>query len=125
MVLFQYQTMMMSQITNDSGRNRRENSSRQSVEAGLKNLPEHSLRNLAIRERNRMAGTHVTEVNSLGTSREITLDHISRLAYARLLVAATYPKISRTSSLFNEATAYVLMSPEQKDAYERAHPEKF
>jgi hypothetical protein len=101
-----------------------EDSSRQSVEAGLRNLPEHSLRNLAIRQRNRLAGSH--ERPAVGQeSREVTLDHVSRLSAARLWVAGMFPKLNRASALFNEAVAYSLMNEDEQAAYETRHPERF
>jgi hypothetical protein len=94
------------------------------LKAALKNLPDQALRNLAVRERNLDAGTHQRPpVNS--ESREVTLNNVSRLAAARLYVAGVLPRISRTSALFNEATAYVLMSEEEQNQYERRHPERF
>lgn len=103
---------------------RLEDSGRQSMEAGLRNLPMQSLKNLAVRQRARLAGGHKEpEVNS--ESREVTLNNVSRLAAARLFVAGVMPTISRTSALFNKAVAYVLMTDEEKAAYERRHPTEF
>ena len=103
---------------------RLEDSSRQSVEAGLRNLPLQSLKNLAIRQRIRLSGGHKEpEVNS--ESREVTLNNVSRLAAARLFIAGVFPKLPRTSALFNKAVAYALMTPEEQEAYEQRHPDEF
>jgi len=105
-------------------KDRLETSSRPQMESELRNLPLHALKNLSVRQRNRLAGQHERPaVNS--ESREITLNHVSRLAACRLFVSGMFPKLSRTSALFNRAVAYALMSPEEQDAYEAKHPEDF
>jgi len=93
------------------------------LEANLKHLPDNSLRRLAIRQRNRLIGNHQDPVVN-STSREVTLDSVSRLAAARLFVATTYPKLNRNSALFNEVVAVALMSPEEQEDYFIRHPEK-
>jgi|SRR5580704_3025102 hypothetical protein len=83
---------------------RLEDSSMRSMEAGLRNLPDHALRNLAIRQRNRLAGTHQKpEVNS--ESRRLGSDDVSLLAQVRLMVAAEFPELKTHSAEFNRIVA--------------------
>jgi hypothetical protein len=90
--------------------------STEQLQANLRALPAHSLRNLAVRQRNRLAGTHQEpEVNQ--ESRPVTLETVSRLAAARLIVANANPRLSRTSAKFNELVALTLKTPEEQEAY--------
>lgn len=74
------------------------------LQAELKNMPEKSLRNLAIRQRNRLAGTHKEpEVNS--SSRKVGSDDVSLLASVRLMMADAFPKLSKNSAEYNRLVA--------------------
>jgi hypothetical protein len=105
-------------------KDRLEYSNRPQMESELRTLPADSLKRLAYRQRMRLAGEHTpAEVNS--TSREVTIDHVSRVAAARLFVAGLFPQVNRNSAQFSEAVAYALMNEDEQADYERRHPEKF
>jgi hypothetical protein len=76
-------------------------------EAGLKRLDDVALRNLAVRQRNRLAGTHeAPQVNQ--ESRQLGSNDVSLLAGIRLLVAEAYPKLKTTSAEYNRIVAETL-----------------
>lgn len=66
----------------------------------LRGMPEHALRNLVIRSRNKLAGTYqVPDVNS--ESRPVTFDTVSLRAQLRNVILLMYPKVKRDSAEFN------------------------
>lgn len=86
---------------------RLEDSSIQSIEAGLRNLPAHALRNLAVRQRNKLAGNHKEPVVN-SESRKLGADDVSLLASIRLMAAAAFPELKRTSAEYNRLVAEMM-----------------
>lgn len=90
----------------------------------LRGMPEHALRNLAIRSRNQLAGTYERiPVNS--ESRKVGADELNPLASVRLQFAAMFPLLKRTSAEFNRVVATAMREAKAIEEFKEDFPDYF